>query len=382
MGAASLKLVRLSEGAHVNRLAHTFLEAITGAESWPTALTRMADSFHGIEAYFTVWDRAHSKALFSACVGRFSPEAIERYARYIPSGNSCRDALIRSQRGEVILTQNHYGDALPRTELYNELLRPLGARYVMGVKIADSGAKMSMLRIHRSVSNGPYSDEDVRKVNCLFPSLSHAAQLHFNRLRVAQMEGVATAALHHLQVAVIVIDHDRSILQLNALAESILANDTVLMVRENRLSFGNLDADAKLQHSIDRAWGSHGTVCQPSVVEYRCTGAGNYEVSIAPFRSRDFLGGISEAVLLTLKRVDRKLEGVVDKLRTEFGLTRTEAAVAEQITQGRTLQQVAAHNSLSLNTVKTHLKAVFAKMHVHSQSDLVRIVLGRHSTNS
>jgi len=366
----------------VNRLAHTFREATTGVESWSTALTRMADTFHGIEAYFTVWDRALSQALFSACVGRFSPEAIDRYARYLPSGNSCRDALIRSRRGEVILTQNHYGEALLRTELYNELLRPLGARYVLGVKLADSGPRMSMLRIHRSVTNGPYSDEDVRRINGLFPSLSHAAQLHFDRLRLAQMEGVATAALDHLQVAVIVVGRDRTILQLNPLAENILANDAVLIVRENRLSFATLDADAKLQHSIDQACGSPETVWQPSVVEFRCTGAGSYEVSIAPFRSRDFRGGISEAVLLTLKRVDRKTEGVFDELRTDFGLTKTEAAVAEQITQGKTLQQIAACNSLSLNTVKTHLKAVFAKMQVHSQSDLVRIVLGRHSRNN
>jgi DNA-binding CsgD family transcriptional regulator len=342
----------------------------------------MADTFHGIEAYLTVWDKAHSQALFSACVGRYSPEAIDRYARYLPSGNSCRDALIRSRRGEVILTQNHYGDALLRTELYNELLRPLGARYVLGVKLADSGPKMSMLRIHRSVTNGPYSDEDVQRINSLFPSLSYAAQLHFDRLRLAQMEGVATAALDHLQVAVIVINHDRTILQLNALAEIILGNDSVLVVRESRLSFENLVADAKLRHSLDQASGSHETVWKPSVVEFRCAGIGIYEVSIAPFRSRDFQGGSSEAVLLTLKRIDQKLEGTVDKLRTEFGLTRTEAAIAEQITLGRTLQQIAVHDSVSINTVKTHLKAAFAKMHVHSQSDLVRIVLGRHSTNN
>jgi hypothetical protein len=183
-----------------------------------------------------------------------------------------------------------------------------------------------MLRIHRSTRNGPYADEDVDRLNHLLPSLSRAAQNQLNQIRVVQIEGLATAALDHLQLAVIVIDSDRSVLHVNAMAEDILADDAILMVRENRLSFGDVEADAKLQHSISGASSLYGTAWHPPVVQFRCTGTRNYEVSISPLKRRDFLGGISEAILLTLKGIDRQFEGLVAKLRKEFGLTASEAA--------------------------------------------------------
>jgi hypothetical protein len=155
------------------------------------------------------------------------------------------------------------------------------------------------------------------------PSLSRAAQNQLNQIRVVQIEGLATAALDHLQLAVIVIDSDRSV---NAMAEDILADDAILMVRENRLSFGDVEADAKLQHSISGASSLYGTAWHPPVVQFRCTGTRNYEVSISPLKRRDLLGGISEAILLTLKGIDRQFEGLVAKLRKEFGLTASEAA--------------------------------------------------------
>jgi DNA-binding CsgD family transcriptional regulator len=53
-----------------------------------------------------------------------------------------------------------------------------------------------------------------------------------------------------------------------------------------------------------------------------------------------------------------------------------EASIAEQITIGRTLRQVAAHKSVSINTVKSHPKSIFFKMDIRSQADLIRVVLG------
>src|SRR5262249_10130295 len=156
--------------------------------------------------------------------------------------DTCREALIWSGMGEVMLTQAYYGEAFVNTEIYNDFLRPLGARYVMGIKLADCGHAVSMLRIHRSAKNGPYSEEDVRRLNLLFPSLSHSAQLYFDRLQTSRTAALATAALDQLHIGVIVIERNGRIVQMNAAADRILASDSIAKVCGDRLKFNNMEA--------------------------------------------------------------------------------------------------------------------------------------------
>jgi DNA-binding CsgD family transcriptional regulator len=353
-------------------LAHWFLEAITGAESWPSALAGMADSFGAIESHFTVWDRAQGRVLFSARAGRFPAEANERYARYFHKVDTCREALIWSGMGEIMLTQTYYGESFVNTKIYHDFLRPLGARYVMGVKLADCGHAVSMLRIHRSAKNGPYSEEDVGRLGRLFPSLARSAQLYFAQLQLSRAAAAATAALDQLRIGVIVMERRGRILHMNAAADRILSSDGFAKVRSGRLEFGSRNAQRALSSLVDRSPGSCGS--QPIHV-------GEYVMSASPLEGFDTPASYG-ALLVTLRRSEPEPQDRMAKLRMEFGLTRSEAAISDQIASGRTLRQIAGLNSVSLNTVKTHLKAIFTKTNMRSQSDLVRVVLGCHSVDN
>ncbi|WP_085317210.1 alpha/beta fold hydrolase [Derxia lacustris] len=57
-----------------------------------------------------------------------------------------------------------------------------------------------------------------------------------------------------------------------------------------------------------------------------------------------------------------------------FGLTPAEARVTQQITLGRSLDEIAVGLSVSLNTVKTHLKRVFSKVGVRRQPELLQAI--------
>jgi DNA-binding CsgD family transcriptional regulator len=63
-----------------------------------------------------------------------------------------------------------------------------------------------------------------------------------------------------------------------------------------------------------------------------------------------------------------------EMLMQTFALTRAEADVAIGLVSGRTLAEVAADRDIKIGTVRTHLKAVFAKTHTHSQADLTGIL--------
>lgn len=62
-------------------------------------------------------------------------------------------------------------------------------------------------------------------------------------------------------------------------------------------------------------------------------------------------------------------------LRDHFHLTQREATIAKLLCLGYAPTRVALRLSLSVNTVRTHLKNIFSKTHTHRQVDLVRLLL-------
>lgn len=359
-------------------LANHFMDAITGRESWPRALAEMADGFGAIESHFTVWDRTRGSVLFSARAGRFPAEASEQYARYFHTVDTCKEALVWSEIGDVFLTQAHYGDAFVKTEIYNDFLRPLGARYVIGVKLAESGPAISMLRIHRSSRNGPYSDEDVRRLKSIFPSLSRSAKLYFDRLHLEKQAALATAVLNQLDIGVVVLSPDRRVDQINMVAERILANSAIAEIRAGRLLFNDVNVELAITRLFS-ACNRRGLLAATDAVEN--LRLGDYELCIALLQSGKPLA-CNGSLLLTLRKLFPDREALIEWVTQEFGLTYSEAAVVDQIVAGHTVQDIALRKGISLNTVKTHLKAAFAKMNVHSQSELVGVVLRRRERRS
>jgi DNA-binding CsgD family transcriptional regulator len=67
----------------------------------------------------------------------------------------------------------------------------------------------------------------------------------------------------------------------------------------------------------------------------------------------------------------------LESLRRRYGLTKAEADVALRVLDGTGLAPIAEELSISLSTVRTHLRHVFAKTDTHRQAELVRLLLDR-----
>jgi DNA-binding CsgD family transcriptional regulator len=83
------------------------------------------------------------------------------------------------------------------------------------------------------------------------------------------------------------------------------------------------------------------------------------------------LGAVA-AVFIVPRAFDKVPAG--ESMIALYGLTPTEARVAEQIGSGRSREEIAAELGMSENTLKTHLAHVFAKAGVSRQSELARLI--------
>jgi DNA-binding CsgD family transcriptional regulator len=72
------------------------------------------------------------------------------------------------------------------------------------------------------------------------------------------------------------------------------------------------------------------------------------------------------------------LAGEIDvpaaRVMSSFGLTAAEAKIALALATGASVPEAAANLGLSANTVKTHLRKVFAKTGTSRQAELVRVL--------
>jgi pimeloyl-ACP methyl ester carboxylesterase/DNA-binding CsgD family transcriptional regulator/PAS domain-containing protein len=69
-------------------------------------------------------------------------------------------------------------------------------------------------------------------------------------------------------------------------------------------------------------------------------------------------------------------EGFAATVQDAFGLTPAEVEIVQGITLGLPLKTIADDRARSVETVRTQLRSILAKTETHSQSELVRVVLG------
>jgi DNA-binding NarL/FixJ family response regulator len=106
-----------------------------------------------------------------------------------------------------------------------------------------------------------------------------------------------------------------------------------------------------------------------------CAGASGYLLKTAPVESivesiRDVYKGGAPMT----PRVARSVLDMFSKLMApqhDYGLTSRERNILELMTQGLIKKEIADQLSLSYHTVDTHLRNIYAKLHVHTRSGAV-----------
>lgn len=112
---------------------------------------------------------------------------------------------------------------------------------------------------------------------------------------------------------------------------------------------------------------------------------GHYYASIQESpEARSATDGLVEALVGDLERSLAFALGrggasasTVQSLQRELGLTRAEARVAMRIGRGASVADIAADLGVAVETVRTHLKRIYAKTGARRQSELARLVLSK-----
>jgi len=263
-----------------------------------------------------------------------------------------------------------------RCEFQTDWARPNGLEDGMFVRLT-AGSPVTSLAVATVKRSDRFDSPDrIALINRLALHLQQALRMqsHLEELssRCVDFFAASEAVRHGL----IITAPGREIVHINSAAERILRSNDGLRIRNGRIEAEAPRVEAQLQRSIHQALTLNGSdIWGGSLLCARPSGRRPYIVHVMPIDQTTFASPRSGRASIIIVDPEHQPQSPAALLRHLYGLTRTEATVALLVTRGQGLKPIADELSLSVTTVKTHLRHVFDKTGTRRQAELVRLLL-------
>lgn len=199
-------------------------------------------------------------------------------------------------------------------------------------------------------------------------------------VRSHELPGVARAALaalERLNYGVLLLGPDGELRHANRRAEDIARRTQAFSYAPSgRLQASNATLSTKLHKAVHLAAQAPALRDTPGTA-LRLRGSTGYDVHafVVPVPAGTPAADRSVVALMFVADPECTLPHFPEKLRQIYHLSPTEAQLAEALVNGRSLKQFAVERGTSLNTVRTQLRSLAAKVGAKRQVDVVRCIL-------
>ena len=248
------------------------------------------------------------------------------------------------------------------------MLEPQNIAHAALAAIDDMPSFRVALSILRPAALGAFTACELASLERFLPHLRRCMQLRVMLDRGHRRESLALETLDALATGVLLLDASARVLFANAAALDLANTRDAIVLEDGTVKARQVCQARHLRELIACAIrGEAGGAVGLS----RASGGLPLSVLVAPLQGA--LGRVG-AVALFLTDPCRQAELSAERLRALYGLTPTEARVALHIGEAGTIAGAAAGLQLGPETVRTHLKRVYAKTGVNRQSALVRLL--------
>jgi DNA-binding CsgD family transcriptional regulator/PAS domain-containing protein len=323
-----------------DRIIELFYRAILDPSHWSEALQRVAGLMHCESASIILYDRNSGQAALSHSFGTAEETPAAYHAYYC--------------------TCDPGPDAIRQVEV--------GDWYRLVVTHGVEGG----LSLQRAIGRRPFDQTDMELASGIIPHLQRVMAIHMKLQAAAHREACLNCMIDSINFAMLSVDRQAKVLHLNAAAERLIQQHGVIDVTSGELAMAGIAPHCLLQ-MIARACGEPpqaGIEMLRDELGFPCM-----QLVVTPLAQEE-AGGVSELggpyALVVLKPLDAAGSVSEPLLHELYGLTPAESRLSVLLLQGASVREAAELACVSLNTVRTQLKSVFAKTGTRRQADLVR----------
>ncbi len=361
------------------------IAAIYDAIADPIRLREVMGRFAGAmdcdAAYFKMIDQVTGEIVVG--VGGGMPEGsdqdyLENYLAgdvRVPRVNRAHRRVILDDRSLIDPTERR------RSAFHNEFLPRYGLAHLLHVNISPSPRFGTIV----TCAQGRPRDEFVEAQHQTFSAyLPHFERSGALRLRMRQLGGQAalmSAVFEGLPTAGLILDAAGHVLFANAAARRLLAAADGLAIHAGKLVTSHGQGTRQIEQGVRQALPSTNTGAgEPdgTVVGIgRLSGRPHYRLEFRPLPTWSGVRGEdASAAVLAFVHDPAQIDPLPETfLRSRYGLTAAEAALAVAVANGTILRAYAERRCVSINTVRYQMKQILGKTDCRSQADLVRLVI-------
>lgn len=346
----------------VLQLLETLYDGVATPEKWPQALRQVGAALGG-QGAAVITHHGPSDSLLIDDAGSLLPEIAQGF-QSMNDIDPARAAVPLLAAGQVYIDHEFHGMGnLQRMPFYGDFLHPLGVGHYALLPAGGDEEHVHVLSVQREHGRHTFSAREGALMRAVQPHLRHALalrrQLEWQRQQVLLLEGMLDA----LSFPLLVCSAQGRMLTANAAGRQWLMQSRCPLVQTETLP-------AAVRRVLERACG-YGR-------EEACAGSmqlpdGDLLIAL-PFVPAAVAGSHAQA-LVAIQGVRWRHAAPGTLLRALFGLTPAEIRLVQHLMlNDDPLTVVAGQMQLSLNTLRTQLKAIFQKTHTRRQADLLRLV--------
>lgn len=267
--------------------------------------------------------------------------------------------------GEQILAR----DTLVRSEYYNDFLRRHGQETSVGVTVRRDDNCFFLLSVLSGDTDFARNTRRARYLTSVAPHLRRVSDFYRRQANVAFGDGFANGLSEAGGVATVVVNAAARVIHASPLGEQALAAGSPLSIGPaGTVSFGDSLAQSVFVHALRGRY---------SDLMTRTVSAGETDVTFVRVAedqgSAIFMGG-ALAILMTPR--EKSATRDVERVALKYRLTPAEKRVLAGILDGQRPAEIASAASVSLETIRSQLKAIYGKTGTDRQSALVRLATG------
>lgn len=178
---------------------------------------------------------------------------------------------------------------------------------------------------------------------------------------------LTTLALDQLSFAVLLASENGRVVFANRAGRTLLSGRRDIRLQAGRISAAVPEEDAVLLKAIVAAAGRG----RRSILSFSDVD-GEMRLAITPLQERGHTSGFA-MIFVSAARI---ATNAIQALREMFDLTGAESSIVAELLAGRTLNEAAAARRISVNTARSHLRAILAKTNTSRQTELLLLLSG------
>jgi DNA-binding CsgD family transcriptional regulator/PAS domain-containing protein len=344
---------------------------------WPDTLTKLRDAVHADACAILSHDflggrgqLEHSVNIQSIYVTAYA----DYYGAYSPW---LQNRQVLGQQGDVRLGQDLVADnEVIESDFYRFWLRPQQLfHHMFGVIEAVDDSDL-LIVFSRASEMGPFRKDDADLLRRLLPTLQRGIHAGRAYQHTRHVQRTALDTLDAMPMAVIMMNNGGGMLSANRSARELLDSNDPFFLNGGLLSLMLPTGAIRLRDYLEtaaqaKAYDRTGDLLALPIP--RAASTRPLTMIIAPVKDLTHARRHDEpAAVIFVADPERPVEMDPKRLIRLYGLSRAEARVAALLGQGMRLEEVGQALGLTYETVRKHLKQIFAKTATDRQAELVR----------